>query len=192
MGILQARTLQWVAMPSSWDLTNPGIEPRSPSLQVDSLPSEPPGKPKNTGVGSLSLLQGIFPTQGWNPGLPHCRQIPAKPPGKHKNTGVGSLTLLLRIFPTQESNWGLRHCRQILYELSYQGSSALETPKSPLTHYCRHKASLGATELTGCSLTTMTLVWGARGRGKMLLWEQKTPPLSPSPPWTAPSSKPMV
>ena len=30
---------------------------------------------KNTGVGSHSLLQGIFPTQGWNPGLPHRRQI---------------------------------------------------------------------------------------------------------------------
>ena len=30
---------------------------------------------QNTGVGSLCLLQGIFPTQGWNPGLPHCRQI---------------------------------------------------------------------------------------------------------------------
>ena len=30
---------------------------------------------KNTGVGSLSLLQGIFPTQGSNPGLPHCRWI---------------------------------------------------------------------------------------------------------------------
>ena len=30
---------------------------------------------QKTGVGSLSLLQGIFPTQGWNPGLPHCRQI---------------------------------------------------------------------------------------------------------------------
>ena len=29
----------------------------------------------NTGVGSLSILQGIFPTQGWNPGLPHFRQI---------------------------------------------------------------------------------------------------------------------
>ena len=38
------------------DLPNPGIEPRSPSLQVDSLPAEPQGKPKNTGVGSLSLL----------------------------------------------------------------------------------------------------------------------------------------
>ena len=31
---------------------------------------------KNTGVGSLSLLQGIFPTQGSNSSLPHCRQIP--------------------------------------------------------------------------------------------------------------------
>ena len=30
---------------------------------------------QNTGVGSRSLLQGIFPTQGSNPGLPHCRQI---------------------------------------------------------------------------------------------------------------------
>ena len=30
---------------------------------------------QNTGVGSLSLLHGIFPTQGSNPGLPHCRQI---------------------------------------------------------------------------------------------------------------------
>ena len=30
---------------------------------------------QNTEVGSLSLLQRIFPTQGWNPGLPHCRHI---------------------------------------------------------------------------------------------------------------------
>ena len=45
------------------DLPNPGIEPRSPAWQADSLPSEPPGKCKNTGVGSLSLFQGIFPTQ---------------------------------------------------------------------------------------------------------------------------------
>ena len=37
--------------------------------------SEPPGKPKNTGVGSLSLLQGNFLTQELNQGLLHCRQI---------------------------------------------------------------------------------------------------------------------
>ena len=36
-------------------------------------PWDSPGK--NTGVGSFSLLQGIFPTQGLNPGFPHCRQI---------------------------------------------------------------------------------------------------------------------
>ena len=37
--------------------------------------TEPPGKPKNTGVSSLSLLQGIFQTQELNQGLLHCRQI---------------------------------------------------------------------------------------------------------------------
>ena len=36
-------------------------------------PWNSPGQ--NTGVGSLSLFQGIFPTQGPNPGLPHCRWI---------------------------------------------------------------------------------------------------------------------
>ena len=61
--------------PSLGDLPNPGIKPRSPTLQVDSLPSEPPGKPRKAGVGSLSLLQGNFPTQKLNRGLLHCRQI---------------------------------------------------------------------------------------------------------------------
>ena len=51
-------------------LPNPGIEPRSPALQVDSLPAEPQGKPKNTGVGSLSLLRDS------NLGLLHSKQIP--------------------------------------------------------------------------------------------------------------------
>ena len=55
--------------------SNPGIKPRSPTLQADSLPAEPQGKPKNTGVGSLSLLQWIFLTQESNRGLLHYRQI---------------------------------------------------------------------------------------------------------------------
>ena len=53
--------------PSPGDLPNPGIKPRSPALQVVSLPDEPPGKPKNTGVGSLSLLQ--WTNQESNPGI---------------------------------------------------------------------------------------------------------------------------
>ena len=56
-------------------LTNPGMDPRSPTLQVDSLPAEPPGKPKNTGVDSLSLLQQIFSTQESNRGHLYCRWI---------------------------------------------------------------------------------------------------------------------
>ena len=69
-GILQTRILEWVAFPFSRGSSNPGIEPGSPTLQVDSLPAEPQGKPKNTGVGSLSLHQSIFLTQELKPGSP--------------------------------------------------------------------------------------------------------------------------
>ena len=61
--------------PSPGDLPNRGMEPRSPVSQVYSLPAEPQGKPKNTGKGSLSLLQWIFPTQKSTRGLLHCRWI---------------------------------------------------------------------------------------------------------------------
>ena len=61
--------------PSPGHLPKPGIEHRSPTLQVDSLPAEPQGKPKNTGVGSLSVLQWIFPTRESNSGLLHRRRI---------------------------------------------------------------------------------------------------------------------
>ena len=61
--------------PPSGDLPNPGIDPRCLTLQADSLPSEPPDKPKNTGVGCLSLLRGIFLTQELNWGLLTCRWI---------------------------------------------------------------------------------------------------------------------
>ena len=71
MEFFQARILQWLPFPSPGALPNPGIESRCPALQVDSLPAEPQGKPKNTGVGSLSLLQWIFLTQEPNQGLLH-------------------------------------------------------------------------------------------------------------------------
>ena len=44
-GILQARILEWVAVPFSRGSYQPRIEPRSPALQADSLPAEPQGKP---------------------------------------------------------------------------------------------------------------------------------------------------
>ena len=75
MGFSRQEYWSGLPCPPPGDLPNPAIEPRSPALRVDSLLSVPPGKPKNTGVGSLSLLQRIFPTQKLNRGLLHCRRI---------------------------------------------------------------------------------------------------------------------
>ena len=65
------------------DLPNSGIKPRSPALQVDSLPAEPQVKPKNTGVGSLFLLQQIFATQESKQGYPALQvvSLPTELPG---------------------------------------------------------------------------------------------------------------
>ena len=104
-------------------------ESESCSVMCDSLqphglysPWNSPGQ--NTEVGSLSLLQGIFPNPSIEPRFPELQadSLPAEPQGKPKNTGVGSFSFLQWTFPIQESNWGLLHCRQILYQLSYQGS----------------------------------------------------------------------
>ena len=66
---------------------------------------------QNTGVGSLSHLQGIFPTQGSNPGLPHCGWILYQPSHKGPNkTGVGSLSLLQG--SSQPRNWTRVSCLQ--------------------------------------------------------------------------------
>ena len=73
--ILQSGILEWVAMPFFRGSSQPRDCTRSPALQVDSLPAEPPEKPKNIGMCSLSLLQWIFPTQESNQGLLNCRWI---------------------------------------------------------------------------------------------------------------------
>ena len=123
-------------------LPNPGIEPRSPSLQADYLLAEPQGKPKNTGVSSLCLLQQIFLTQELNQGLLHCRWIlnqlsyQGSPkvrvkvaqslltlcnPMDYTVHGIlqariqDQLSLLQGIFLTQGSNPGFPHCGWIFY-----------------------------------------------------------------------------
>ena len=97
----------------------------------DPMDCSPPGSfvhgdspGKNTGVGCHALLQGIFPTQGLNPGLLHCGQL------LYHLSHKGSPRILeWVIYPfsrgsSQPRNWtwGLLHCRQILCQLSYQGS----------------------------------------------------------------------
>ena len=75
-GILQTGILEWVTN-SRLQRTFPtqGSNPGLLHRRQNSLPAEPQGKPKNTGVGSLSRLQRIFLTQESNWGLLHCRQI---------------------------------------------------------------------------------------------------------------------
>ena len=65
------KLLNFYKSSSPENLPNLGIEPRSPTLQEDSLPAEQQGKFNNTGVGSLSLLLQIFPTQELNWGHLH-------------------------------------------------------------------------------------------------------------------------
>ena len=73
--ILKTRVLEWVAFPFSRGSPQP--RDRTPVSHIAGrfFTSWATGKPKNTGVGSLSLFQGIFPTQESNQGLLHCRQI---------------------------------------------------------------------------------------------------------------------
>ena len=99
MGFSRQEYWSGLPWPAPGDLPNPGIEPESLALQADSLLSEPQGHmyesdsfvsnsfqphgwyrqwnspDRNTGVGSHSLLQGMFPTQRLNPCLPYCRWI---------------------------------------------------------------------------------------------------------------------
>ena len=74
-GILQARILEWVAFPFFKGSSQPRDRTRLPHCRWILFPAESQGKPKNTGVGSLSLLQQIFLTQESNRVFLHCRQI---------------------------------------------------------------------------------------------------------------------
>ena len=58
--ILQTRILEWVAIPSTEDLPNPRVEPRSPALHTESLLSEPEGKPLVPVLQSKYLLFMYF------------------------------------------------------------------------------------------------------------------------------------
>ena len=90
------------------------------SLWPQGLSSSWNSSGQNFGVGSLSLLQGIFLTQGSNLGLLHHRWILYQL--RHKGSPSGYPIPSQLIFLTQESNWCLLDFRQILYQLSYQGS----------------------------------------------------------------------
>ena len=67
-GILQQEYWSGLPFPSPGDLPNPGIEPRSPTLQADALPSMPPGKPMDCSPPDSSIM-GFSRKEQWS-GLP--------------------------------------------------------------------------------------------------------------------------
>ena len=77
-------------MPSPGDLPNPGIEPRSPELQVESLQAEPQGKPKKEYQSGYLIPSPVdLPDPGLSPGSPALQadSLPAElsgKPGTHK------------------------------------------------------------------------------------------------------------
>ena len=107
----------------------PYSERESPSVVSTSLqprvrygPRNSPGQ--NTGVGRLSLPQGIIPTEGLNPGLSHCRQILYHLSQQERPRKLECIAypFLQEISPTEASNWAVLHCRGTLYQLNYQRS----------------------------------------------------------------------
>ena len=88
-GIHQARILEWEATSFSGDFPNPGVELGSPAGQADSLPSEPPGKPKMKGTfdGESTQLGAAISFQSASaPHTAHCREISA---GEDDDTSTG-------------------------------------------------------------------------------------------------------
>ena len=120
-GISQARLLESVAISFSRDLPNPGTEPSSPTLQVDSLPTEPSGKPQYFFDGGkiLRILRWKERKKGNEvaqscPTL--CNPVDCSLPGFSihgifQSTGMGCHFLLQEIFLTQGSNPGLPHIK---------------------------------------------------------------------------------
>ena len=109
----------WSGLPclSPGDLSDPGIKPRSPALQADSLPSKPPGKSVCVCACACVCIHASMRAKSLWLCSTLCDPTDCPWDSSGKNTGVGNHSLFQGIFPTEGLNLGLLHCRQILYRL---------------------------------------------------------------------------
>ena len=127
MGFCRHRYWSGLPFPSPRDFSDPGTGPGSSALQADALPSEPPGKPIMSAVGSShmafivlvcvsrSVVSDSFRFHRLWPARLLCLW---ESPGK--NSGVDCHSLRQSNFPTQGWNPVLLHLSQVLYHLSYR------------------------------------------------------------------------
>ena len=121
-GIFQVRTLKLNCHSLLWEIPDTGIEPRSPALWVDSLSSEPPGRPL------FQLKEKWSEVKVFQSCLTLCDLMDYTVHGILQARILEcSLSLLQGILPTHGSNPGLLHCRRILYQLSHKGSPSLKS-----------------------------------------------------------------
>ena len=152
-------------------------------------------------VGSHALLQGVFPTQGLNPHLPHCRQI------LYRLSHQGSPRILewaAYPFPGDLSDPGIElgslYCRWILYQLSYQGNptvaaaAAAKSLQLCPTLFDPIDGSPPGSPIPGI-LQARTLEWVAISFSNAWKWKVKVKSLSRfwllATPWTAAYQAPL-
>ena len=153
MGFSRQEYWSGLTFPSPGDLPNPGIKPRTPAWQADALPYEPPGKlvtresqvkPNNTGVGSLSLLQGIYLTQESNRGLLHCRRIlytkyfPRTQEQKNEQDSVLVLKKLILVWKTRKKCMINTELSKLFLKGSERKYFRLYWPKAKSRLLCRY------------------------------------------------------
>ena len=138
---LRSRNPGWKTFIPFGGLVRIPSESKSHSAMSDSL--QPHGLHQNTAVGSPSLLQGMFPTQGSKPGLLHCRQI------LHQLSHKGSPRILERVaYPFSSGafwprNWTGVSCIAGGFFTNWAEGSPIEQlskwvcvlPKGPVSHY---------------------------------------------------------
>ena len=104
-GILQARILEWIAFPFSRGSSQLRDRTQVSCIAGRFFTSRTTGKPSNTGMGSLSLLQRTFLTQELNWGLLHCRQILHKMSHKRSPRILKWVAYLFSSGPSWPRNW---------------------------------------------------------------------------------------
>ena len=115
-GFPSSHVQMWESENESWSVLSDSLPPQSLYRQCNS-------SSQNTGVGSLSLLQGIFPTQWSNPGLPHYWRIIYQLSHKGSPRILDWVAHQFSIRSFQKViEPSILHCRWILYQLNYQGS----------------------------------------------------------------------
>ena len=140
MGILQARILEWVTLPVSRGSSQPRDQTQVSLITGRFFTAEPPGKPKNIGVGSLSFLQGIFPTQESNQGLLHWRLLLYQLSYQGSQFPVWEVWTIVHLYQNVELIHKPRMSPFVPFQLAI---GLLWWPwRQPLYNFCHHRRAL--------------------------------------------------